>query len=85
MTRLPNRMTNAAYEKALRDAEKQLAITNEEHLRAQSTWDNTSVGKCGVQGFLANWLELQKSARQLRKKQDHLNFLREFEREWNKD
>jgi len=84
MTRLPNRMTNAAYEKALRDAEKQLAITNEEHLRAQSTWDNTSVGKCGVWGYLATWLQLQKSASQLRKNQAHLNFLREFEQEQNK-
>jgi len=78
-------MTDAAYEKTLRDAEKQVTITKGEHLRVQSTWENTSVKKCGVQGFLANWLQLQRSARQLRKKQDHVNFLLEFERERNKD
>ena len=77
-------MTNAAYEKALRDAEKQLAIIKAEHIRARSAWDTTSVRKCGVLGYLATWLQLQKSASQLRRSQTHLNFLLEFEQERNK-
>jgi len=85
MTHLSNRMTDAAYEKALREAEKQVAITRADHLRAQSLWDNTSVRKCGVREYLATWLQLRKSAGNLRKKQDHVNFLREFERERNKE
>jgi hypothetical protein len=84
MTNTPNRMTDAAYEKALRDAEKQVSVIKTENIRAQSAWDNTSVRKCGIWEYLATWLQLQKSARQLRKNQAHLNFLLEFERERNK-
>jgi len=84
MTNTPNRMTDAAYEKALRDAEKQLAITKAENLRAQSAWDNSAVRKSGIRGYLRIWLQVQKSARQLRKNQAHLNFLLEFKRERNK-
>ena len=77
-------MTDATYKKALREAEKQLVITKEEHLRAQSVLDTYSARKCGVRGWMANWLQLRKSARQLRKKQADLDFLLEFEREQNK-
>ncbi len=85
MTHLPNRMTDAAYEKALREAEKEVSVFKAELLRAQSAWDNTSARKCGIRGYLAAWLQLRKSAWQLRKKQAHLNFLLEFKRERNKD
>jgi hypothetical protein len=77
-------MTDAAYEKALRDTEKEVAITKAEHLRVRSAWDTTSIRTCGVRGCLAAWLQLHKSAGQLRKKQAHLNFLLEFKRERNK-
>ena len=85
MTHLPNRMTDAAYEKALREAEKQVSVFKAELLRAQSAWDTTSARTCGVRGYLAAWLQIQKSKRQLRKKQTHLHFLLEFKRERNKD
>jgi hypothetical protein len=81
MTHLPNRMTDAAYEKSLRDAEKRVSVIRSELLRAQSAWDNTSFRKCGVREYLATWLQLQKYASQLRKSQAHLNFLQEFKRE----
>ena len=62
MTHLPNRMTDAAYEKALREAGKEVSVFKAELLRAQSAWDNTSARKCGVRGYLATWLQLRKSA-----------------------
>jgi len=77
-------MTDATYKKALREAEKQLVITKEEYLRAQSALDTYSARKCGIRGWVTNWLQLRKSAGQLRKKQAHLNFLLEFKRERNK-
>lgn len=77
-------MTDAAYEKALREAEKQVSVFKAELLRAQSAWDTTSARKTGVRGYLAAWMQLRKSAGQLRKKQAHLNLLLEFKRERNK-
>ncbi len=74
-------MTDAAYEKALRDAEKQVSVSKAELLRVQSAWDTTSFRTCGVRGYLAAWLQLQRSAGQLRKSQAHLNVLLEFKQE----
>ncbi len=85
MTRLPTQMTDAAYQKALRDAEKQLTLVQAEHLNARSAWNTSSIKQFGIRRHLANWLRVRNLARKVRKNQAHLNFLLEFERQRNKD
>jgi len=80
MTCLPDRMTDAAYQRALRDAEKQLARSQEEYSQARSAWKTSSIRQCGIKGYLKHWLNLQKARGACRKKRDELQMLRSFKR-----
>jgi hypothetical protein len=73
-------MTDAAYQKALRDAEKQLARSQEEYSQARSAWETLSIRQCGMKVYLIHWLHLQQARGACRKKQDKLQMLRSFKR-----
>jgi|GEM_PF-3850588 len=80
MSRLPDRMTDAAYQRTLRDAEKRLARSQEVYTSARSTWEASSVLRCGLKRYLVHWLHFQKTRGDCRKKQDELHLLRNFKR-----
>jgi len=73
-------MTDAAYQRALRDAEKQLARLQEECRTARSAWETSSIRQFGIKAHLAHWLQLQKARGNCRKKQNELRLFRRFKR-----
>jgi len=73
-------MTDAAYQKSLRDAEKQVANTNAAYQSAQEEYDNSSFKKNGFWKHLENWRKARKLKKSLQKDQNTLNTLREYEK-----
>jgi hypothetical protein len=76
----PNRMTDAAYQKSLRDAEKQIANTKAAYQSAQEEYDNSSFKKNGFWKHLENWRKARKLKGILRKDRNTLNTLLEYEK-----
>ena len=75
MNPYPNRMTDAAYQKSLRDAEKQMANTKAAYQSAQEEYDNSSIKKNGFRKYLEHWRRARKLKGILRKDQNTLNIL----------
>jgi hypothetical protein len=78
-------MTDAAYQKSLRDAKRQVASAEVAYQFAQKAYNNSSIKKYGFWRHLGNWRTLRRLAKTLRENQDTLNSLRAYEKELKKD
>jgi ribosomal protein S8 len=74
-------MTDAAYLKSLRNAEKQVASTKTAYESAQKAYDNSSIKKYGFWRHLENWRKLRKLKGILRTDQNTLSVLLEYEKD----
>jgi hypothetical protein len=81
MKSLPARMTDAAYQKSVRDAEKQVANTTAEYQAAKKVLDDSSIGKNGFLKYLETWIKVRKLKGKIRVDQKTLDSLKDYKKE----
>ncbi|WP_048068294.1 hypothetical protein [Methanoregula boonei] len=78
MTKLPDRMTDAAYQRALARSKKELDCSQEEYNEARCAWERSSLFRSGIRAYLATWLRMHETRREVKKKQGARNLLAGF-------